>query len=228
MNALDAMKPLWWLIHKDLRRAFRAQSIWPAMLLLGLLLVCLLGIHIDLPKEQTESLVGGLLWLSIAITGTLAVEWSFVSERENRCWETLTLYPVAPSVLYVAKLLINVVSLLVLEMVLIPVFTAITDVSLLLHPWAIISTAALGSIGFAAVGTLISAASMSLQNRGGVVALLFLPLVTPVVLACARATGMLLAEEIDAQWWRWIQFLTVFAIVSMSIGVVIFEVQLEE
>jgi heme exporter protein B len=228
MNARGAMKPLWWLIHKDLSRAFRAQSIWPAMLLLGLLLVCLLGIHIDLPNEQKEPLVGGFLWITIAFAGTLAVESSFASERENRCWEMLTLYPIAPSMLYVAKLLINVVSLLVLEIVLIPAFIAMTDVPLLAHPWAMVLTAALGNIGFAAIGTLVSAATINLQGRSGVVALLFLPLVTPVVLACARATGMLLAGEVDAQWWQWIQFLAAFAVVSTSIGVVVFEVQLEE
>jgi heme exporter protein B len=198
------------------------------MLLLGLMLACLLGIHIDLPREQKEPLVAGILWLAIAFAGTLAVESSFASERENRCWEMLTLYPVAPSIFFVAKLLMNVVSLMVLEVVLIPAFIAMTDVPLLANPWAMILTATVGNTGFAAIGTLISAASINLQDRGGIVALLFLPLVTPVVLACARATGMLLDGEVDAQWWQWIRFLAVFAIVSTSIGAVVFDVQLEE
>ena len=115
MNPRLAMKTLWWLLHKDLSRAFRAQSSWPPMLLLGLMLVCLLGIHIDLPREQKEPLVCGFVWLAIAVAGTLAIESSFASERENRCWEMLVLYPVAPSMLFVAKLLINVASLLVLR-----------------------------------------------------------------------------------------------------------------
>jgi heme exporter protein B len=223
-----AIQPIWWIIHKDLKRAIRAHSIWPTMLLLGLLLVSLIAMQIDLPDEQKQSVVSGLLWLAVAFAGTLAVEWSFVSEREDGCWQTLTLYPVAPSLLYMAKVSTNVVSLIVLEIVLVPLFVVMTDVSLLAHPAAMVAIALLGNVGFAATGTLVSAVSASLQSRGGLVALLFLPLVAPVLLGCARATALMLAGEIEAQWWRWFQFLGVFAVLFTMTGALIFEYQMEE
>ena len=130
-STYETAKSVWWLIHKDLIREVRARAMWPAMLMLGLLLVSILAMHIDLPKEQKEHLIGGLLWLAIVFAGTLALEWSFANEREDGCWKTLTLYPIAPSMLFLAKMLINVMSLVILELVLIPLFVVLTDVPLL-------------------------------------------------------------------------------------------------
>ncbi len=228
ISAQEKLKSLWWLIHKDLIREVRAHAFWPAMLMLGLLLVCTLAMHIDLPKEQKEHVIGGLLWLAIVFAGTLALEWSFANELDHGCWKTLTMYPVAPSILFLSKMLLNIISLVILELVLLPLFVVMTDVPLLARPGAIALIAGLGNIGFAAAGTLISAITANLRSRGGLLALLFLPLVMPVVLACAGATGMMLTDEMDGQWWRWIQFLAVCAVVFTVIGALVFEFVTEE
>ncbi len=228
ISAQTTLKSLSWLIHKDLTRELRAHNVWPTMLLLGLIMVCVLGTHINLLNEQKEQVVGGLLWVAIVFAGTLAMESSFASEREDGCWQTLRLYPLAPSMLFFAKMLVNVTSIVLLELVLIPLFVVMTDVPLLARPGAIALIATLGNIGFAAAGTLVSAITADLRSRGGLLALLFLPLVMPVILACARTTGMMLANEMDAQWWQWIQFLVVSAIVFTVVGAVLFEVVMEE
>ena len=224
----NTIKSLCWLVHKDLIREIRTHAAWPAMLLLGVLLVCLLATQIDLPKDQKDHVIGGLLWLAIVFAGTLALEWSFASERADGCWQTLKLYPIAPSLLYLSKVVINVLSLTILEVTLIPLFIVMTDVHLLARPGAIVLITALGNMAFAAAGTLISAITANLRSRGGLLALLFLPLVTPVILACAATTSSALAGECDEQWWSWIQFLTVCAVTFTSVGALLFEVVVEE
>jgi heme exporter protein B len=184
--------------------------------------------QVDLPLEDKGRVGGGLLWLAIAFSGTLALDRSFASERDGGCWQSLALYPIAPSVLFLAKMAVNVVSLVLLELVLIPIFIVMTDVPLLARPGAIALIAALGNIGFAAIGTLVSAITADLRNRGSLVALLVLPLVMPVVLASAEATSMTLAGDVDRQWWRWIQLLAVFATVFTALGALVFEVVMEE
>ncbi len=228
ITTLKAIRSLWWLVHKDVSREIRAHAVWPAMLLLGVLLVCLLATQIDLPNDQKEHVIGGMLWIAIVFAGTLALEWSFAGEREDGCWRTLKLYPIAPSVLFLSKLVINVASLTLLEVVLIPLFVVMTDVPLLARPGAIALIAAVGNIGFAAAGTLISAVTVNLRSRGGLLALLFLPLVMPVVLGCAATTSSMLAGEFGPQWWRWIQFLALCATVFTIVGALLFEVLLEE
>jgi heme exporter protein B len=228
MPARTTVASIWWLVHKDLTRELRARSVWPGMLLLGLVLVFLLVTQIDLLTEQTEYALGGLLWLVIFFAGTLALERSFANECDDGCWQTLTLYPVAPSVLFLGKMAVNFASLVILEIVLVPTFIVMTDVPLLARPGAFALVALLGNVGFAAVGTLISAITIELRNRGGLVALLLLPLMLPVVFGSAETTRLMLAGEIDAQWWRWIHLLAVFAIVFTVVGALIFEFVVEE
>lgn len=228
MQARETMKLLWWLIHKDLSREIRAHHVWPGMVLLGLVLVFLLATQLDLPMEQKAQVAGGLLWLAIFFAGTLACERSFTSEREAGCWQLLSLYPVPPSVLFLAKLTANFVALVALELVLVPVFMVLSDVAIASRPGALVLIAALSNVGFAAVGTLVSGLTAGVRHRGGLLALLLLPLVVPLVFGSAEATRLLITGRMGAQWWLWIQLLAVFAALFTVVGALLFEFVLEE
>lgn len=228
MRVHDTVKSLWWLIGKDLTRERRAHHVWPGMLLLGLVLVFLLTAQLDLPAQQQARVGGGLLWLAIFFAGTLALERSFTSEREAGCWQALSLYPVGPSVLYFSKLAVNIVALAILECVLVPAFIVLSDVPLAARPIHIALIAALGNVGFAAVGTLVSGLTAGLRHRGGLLALLLLPLVTPILLGSAEATRLSLAGQFDPLGWRWVQLLAICAIVFTVVGALAFEFVLEE
>jgi heme exporter protein B len=228
MPVHGAVRSCWWLIRKDLTREVRAQQMWPGMLLLGLGVVLLLAAQVDLPTAAKTRVVGGLLWLAIFFAGTLALERSLAGERDAGCWEVLRLCPIAPSVVYLAKLAVNLVSLVVLEALLIPAFVVLTDVALLERPGPIVLIVTLADVGFVAVGTLVSGLTAGLRRRGGLLALLLLPLVAPVVLGAAEATRLVLAGQIDPLWWRWIQLLAIFATAFIVIGALTFEFVMEE
>ena len=83
--------------------------------------------------------------------------------------------------------------------------------------------AALGNLGIAAVGTLLSALTSGTRHTGSMLALLALPLAVPVVLAAAKATQGLGGDQIDADCWRWVQLLGVFAGVFTAAGVLLFD-----
>jgi heme exporter protein B len=123
---------------------------------------------------------------------------------------------------------VNFVSLVILEAVLLPAFIVFSDVPLLARPAPILLIAALGSVGLAAVGTLVSMLASGLQHRGGLIALLLLPLITPLMLGSAEATRMTLAGQLDTDWWQWIRLLGVFAVVFTVAGAFAFEFTIEE
>jgi heme exporter protein B len=228
MSSGSSITSLWWLIHKDLVRELRTFRILPGMLLLGVVLVALLALQIDLPAHDEGPIMGGLLWVAILFAGTLLVEPLFATERANGCWETLLHYPAAPAVLFLAKMTVCFVSMTILELLIIPLFTALTDVPLLSRPAAMIVIAGLSNIGFAAIGTMAGAITADVRNRSGLIAVLLFPLLMPVVLASASATKLMLADEMDQAWWRWIQLLGVFATVFIIFGAMIFEFIIEE
>jgi heme exporter protein B len=227
MNARESAVCYWWLVHKDLVREVRAPQVLPRVVFFGLVLAVLLTMPMDLAVEQQASVMGGLLWISILFAGTLAIERPFTSEHDNGCWDALKLYPLAPSVLFFAKMTVNLITLVVLESVLVLVFTVLTDVPLLAKPGEIIWTIVLTSIGFAAVGTIFGALSAGLRTRGGLLAVVLLPLVVPLLLSSAAATRILLSGENDTLWW-WLQLLAVFALTFTIVGTLAFEFILEE
>jgi heme exporter protein B len=178
--------------------------------------------------EQRVRVGGGLLWLAIFFAGTLACDRSFASEREGESWPALALLPLAPSVLFLAKMTVNLVALVVLELVLVPACIVLLDIPFGTRPGPLLITALLGNVGFAAVGTLVSGLTSGVRHRGGLLPLLLLPLLVPVVLAAAETTRLALEGQIDDLWWRWIQLLATFALVFTAAGAMLFEYVMEE
>jgi len=211
----------WWLIHKDLIVEHRTRQAWPAMLLLGIVVAVVFSLQMELLPEQSPAVAGGLLWLATLFAGLIAIERTCAAEQQDGCWDGLVLYPIAPATIYLAKLSVNVIALLALECVLIPLFVVLAGVPLLQHPWAMALIAMLGSVGIAAVGTLVSTLARGLQQRGAVLSLLVMPLVVPVVLAAAEATRLIAQDDLGSQWWRWVQFLGAFAVVFTTVGIVL-------
>ena len=219
---------LWWIIHKDLVSECRARRVWPAMLLLGITVALTFALQMDLLPEQKRRIVGSLLWLAIFFAGSLAVDRSFASEREDGCWEGLMLYPISPTAVYLAKLVVNVVALAALQCVLIPLFVVLSDVPLLAHPGPMLAVALLGNLGIAAIGTLLSAMAAGIRHSGSLLVLLVLPLAIPIVLAAAEATRLIAENDLGPEWWRWVQLLGAFACVFTVAGTVLFDFVVEE
>jgi heme exporter protein B len=219
---------LWWILWKDLVSECRSRRVWPAMLLLGIVVGFTFAGQMDLPAEQQQRVAGGLVWLAIFLAGMPAVERSFAAEREDGCWEGLRLYPISPGGIYLAKLAVNVVALAVLEGVLIPLFVVLSGVPLLAHPGATLLVAVLGNLALAAAGTLLGALAAGSRHSPYLVPLLVLPMAVPAVLAAAEATRLAMDGEFGEPWWHWIQVLAAFAVLFTTIGIALFDFVIEE
>ncbi len=219
---------LWWIIHKDLISECRARRVWPAMLLLGIVVALVFSIQMDLLPDQKRRMVGSLLWLAIFFAGMLAIDRSFAAEREEGCWEGLLLYPISPTAVYLAKLAVNVVALGAVQCVLIPLFAVLSDVPLLARPGPMLAVALLGNLGIAAVGTLLSAMASGIRQNGSLLVLLVLPTVIPVVLAAAEATRLIAENDLGAAWWRWVQLLGAFALIFVIAGSILIDFAVED
>lgn len=228
MPAGHSLRAFWWLVVKDLVGELRGRRAWPAMLLLGLLLVLLLEIQIDLSGEQKNRVICGLLWLDVFFAGTLALERSFASEREEGCWRVLFCYPISPTMVFLAKMAVNFVALALLEAVLVPAFTIFSGVPLLERPWLLGVVLVLGNLGFISVGVLASALTSHSSHKGGLLALVLLPLVTPVLLGAAEATRLAVIGDLNEQWWSWIQLLATFSVLFTSLGILVFHFAIED
>jgi heme exporter protein B len=218
----------WWLIRKDLTLEMRTGSVWPPMCLMGLLVTALLSFQIQLPAEQLRNIAGSLLWLATFFVAMPAIERTFAVEREEGCWHALRLYPVNPTLFYLAKLAGNLLTLLVAQVALIGLFIIFLDYPIYDRPGAILTVALLGDLSLAAVGTLFSAFSLGLRRNVGLVTLVILPVTIPVVVAAAEATRLLVEDPLPAAWWHWVRLLGVFSVIFVTAGVVLIDYLVEE
>lgn len=220
---------MWYLmIHKDLIREYRAPRAWQGMCLLGVALTMIICLQVDLPVGQKSRTIGAMFWLAAYFAGTVALDRSFSCERDEGCWHGLLQYPVMPATLFLAKLTVNFIALCCLDGVLVPAFVAFSDTPLLRQPLQFLAVLLLANVGFAAVGTLLSALVDGMQQRGNLLVLLLLPLVTPLVLGASRATSAPLVLERAVEWQGWTQLLAVFAFLFVSLGAMLFEFVIEE
>lgn len=226
-ESLRRMAGFWWIVHKDLVSEFRSRRVWPAMLLMGIVVALLFSIQMNLLPEQKRQILGGLLWLSVFFAGTSLFDRSFALEREDGCQGALQLLPVGPGTVFLAKLTVNALALLALEGLLIPLFFILSDLSLGAHAGPLLLIAVLASPALAAVGTLVSGLAVG-QGRGGLLVLVVLPLAVPVLLAAAECTRLALESRLDEVWWRWLQLLGAFAVIFVAAGVLLFEYVIED
>jgi heme exporter protein B len=216
------------LVRKDLRREWRARMTWPAVVLLGFLVVLTLELQSDFPAEIKHQFVGSLLWLAVFFAGALGLEQSFADEKDNGCWDALRMYPTSPGAIYAAKLLFNFAMLMGVAAVLIPLLAALADAPLLERPPTMLMVAVLANLGLAAIGTLIGGLINGVRRRGNLLVLLLLPLTLPVLLGAGEATRLMIAGDLGAEFWRWIQLLAAFVVMFVTASVLIFDFVMED
>ena len=218
---------LWWLIHKDLIAEWRARRVWPVMLVLGAVVSVLISLQLDWLPHHKPRVACSLFWLAVFFAGMLAVDRSFAAEREENCWEALTLYPLSPTTIYFAKLIVNSLALSAVQIVLIPLFGALCDMPWLASPAALLLIVVCGNVGIAAVGTLVSAVAARI-GHDNLLVILVLPLVVPVLVAAAEASQILVTVDSGDDWWHWFELLAAFSVVYVTAGAVLMEFVLEE
>jgi heme exporter protein B len=160
--------------------------------------------------------------------GTVLVERSIASEQEEGCWDALRVYPVSPTAVYLGKTLLNFILLCGLTAVITPLFLLFSGVSLLHSAGHFVLVAALANLGVASLGTLVGSVAIGLRRKGGLVALIQLPLAVPVLLAAGDATRRLAEGDLGRDFWRWAQLLAAFAAMFLTLGVLVFEFLVEE
>lgn len=228
MSRSGTLSQLCWLVHKDLVVESRTLQAWPAMLLLGITVAVVFSLQLDVPVDQRPAATGTMLWLATLFAGLVAIERSGTAEQQAGCWDALSTYPLPAWTIYAAKLVVNVIALLVLQCFLVPLFAALADVALLSHPGAMAVVVLLGCVGLASVGTLVATLTNGLHQRGAILSVLAIPLLLPLVLSAAEATRLLAEGSFDGEWWRWVQLLGSFAIIFTTLGVTLFGFLMEE
>jgi heme exporter protein B len=110
-------------------------------------------------------------------------------------------------------------------LVALPVFAALYRLTL--APGPLLLATLLGTLGFAAVGTLFAAVAANTRAREALLPLLLFPVLVPVVIGAVQATAQSIAGA-PGGGPPWLGLLAAFDAIFLTLGYVVFEYVVEE
>lgn len=203
------------LLRKELRLEFRTRELLAATIVFGLIVVVLFSFALNPTPDETRRYGPGLLWIAFLFAGSLMLNPSFAREHENETLDALRMAPISSFAVLLGKMAANFIFLAIAEVVLVPAFAVLYNVSLGEVAGRLIAILALGTAGIAIVGTVFSAISAHARMRELLLPLLLLPVLVPLLIAAVEATGDLLAPA-TVSIGGWLEVLGAFDVVFLT------------
>ena len=120
-------RPMAALVWKDVLLELRSRDIIISAVVFGFLVVVVFNFALNVNPQRVTELAPGILWVSFAFAGTLAMSRAFVREREQGGLEGLLLAPVSRDAIFLGKVLVSFIFMLIIEAALLPVFAALLN-----------------------------------------------------------------------------------------------------
>src|SRR5699024_1577169 len=224
------IRPALAIAWKDIYFEWKTKQNITTMLIFSGLIIVIFSFAFDPSNAAVQALVPGMIWVITIFAGVLGLNRSFTSEKQDDRIYNFVIAPVDPSSVYIGKFLANLLFVLGTQLIAIPLLFILFDFHVIgfarLGYFIIILF--LGTVGFIAVGTLLAALASHAKSSEMLLPVLLFPLVTPVVIAAVQATKIVLVDlhELGAAM-SWVQLITVYDVVFIVVGFILFEYVLE-
>ncbi|HLF01902.1 MAG TPA: heme exporter protein CcmB [Anaerolineales bacterium] len=223
---MSFLKGTFAIVRKDLTAEMRSRELVSAMLVFSLLVVLIFNFALELDKQARENVAAGVLWVTFTFAGTLGLNRSFAAEKDRGSFDGLLLAPVDRNAIYFGKLIGTILFMLIVEAIIIPIFTILYGISL--FQLMLFGVVLLGTLGYAAVGTLLACMAAHTRTRDVLLPILLFPVTIPVVIAAVKATSGILLQSEWNEIGIWINLLLVYDVIFIAVAVMVFEYLVEE
>jgi heme exporter protein B len=223
------MRTVLTVLRKDLLLELRTLETVPAMALFSV--VTFVIFHFGLNRASIAGqLAAGVLTVTLLFAAMLGVNRLFVAEREQGGFDAFLLAPVDRTTLLVAKAAALFTFLVALEVVAVPAFGLLLLGPSLGPPLpGLVAVLALGDLGLAVIGTLVSAIAVHTRARDLIGPIVGLPLLIPALIAIARAAAPLLAGHgHTSPPGKWMAILALYDVVFALLAYAVFDFLLED
>jgi heme exporter protein B len=209
------------IVWKDVLAELRTKEMFSSMFVFALLLIVIFSFSFDLRVEKVAEVAPGVLWVTFAFAGTLELNRSLSAEIEEARMDGLLLAPMERSTIYFGKMLGNLLFISATEAVMLPIFSAVFNLNLI-RP-AFLLTIFLGTVGFAAVGTLLSTMAANTRAREVMLPVLLFPIILPVVISAVKLTAGILDGLPWASLTSWLRLLIGFDVIFLTVSYMTFD-----
>ena len=222
MNTLAAI--LW----KDIINELRTKEIIFSMAAFSVVLVVIFNFSLVINKDNISHLVPSLLWISIIFVGTLGLSRTFAIEKENSAITGILISPVDRSMLYFAKVLSNLLYIIVIQLLLLFLFIVLFNINLKGNTMLLIVVMLLGAVGFSTLGTLFSTMAINTKLRELLLPVVLFPVIIPVIINVVKATSVIFNGGGYAQISPFLNILISFDIIFLVTSALVYEFVVEE
>lgn len=211
---------------KDLAAELRSRELLSAMLVFSVLVLLIFYFALELDIKARMDITAGALWVTFAFAGTLGLNRSMAIEKDRGCLDGLLLAPVDRSAIYFGKAISSLAFMLIVEAIVLPLYSVMYNVNLF-HP-GLLGVTLLGSVGYAAVGTLLAAMSVQTRTRDVLLPILLFPVVIPVLVAAVKASSGFLTGAEMVEILPWVNILIVYDVIFIAVAFMVFDFVVEE
>ncbi len=218
------LQSVWLMTRKDILIEARSREILFTTLFFAVSCVLVFAFGFVREGKPVQDAAAGILWISIAFSGTLALGRAFERERQSETLRALMMAPIDRPALYVGKLLGVLLLLGTVEIIVVPLVALMFQAPLFNHPFLMLGLLVTGTVGFCAVGTLFAAMLVRARSRDVLLPVLLYPITIPVIIAGVRGTAALLQVEVDLPMARaWLSMLAFFDVMFITLALWTFE-----
>lgn len=229
------------LAMKDIRIEGRAREVLPAMVTFVLAVMLLLAFSLPPGSRVTDRVrflpgsvplvdaLAGFLWVTVLFAGLIGFARLFELEREEAAMDALLLVPLDRSGLFLAKALVNLAFLVLVQLVTIPLFVLLFGLELGARWAPLVLVVLLVDVGFVSLGTLFAAISSRARSRELLLPVLALPALVPIFIAGTELTAdAFLGASFAAMAERgWFVVLITFDVIFGIVGALAFDFVLD-
>jgi heme exporter protein B len=182
---------------KDLRTERRSLANFSGVLFLALLMLLLFGFALGPDAAGLREAAAGIIWLAVLFSGVLAF---------NRSYQ------------------VELAFVLGVEVIVVPLAAVLFHADLTRAGVALAAVMLLGTVGFVTLGTFYAAVASRTRAREVLLPLLLLPMLVPVLIAAAKATGALTSGDVMGDAASWIRLLVAFDLIFLTASLAVYDV----
>lgn len=216
------------VVRKDLLVEMRSKQRLATMGGFAILVGVLFNYALDQTLVAPQDIAAGLIWMTLVFAGVMGVGRTFELEAEDGAFQGVLLSPIPRDALYLGKVISNFVLVAAVVGLVLAVFGLFFQLDYGSHPLVLGAVLALGALGFVALATLFGAVSSGTTLGDTLLPILVFPLLVPMVVFGASATGRLLlgrpVSEVEGQ----LRMLAAFAVLATAVGAALFRYVVED
>jgi len=216
----------WVLVWKDLVQEWRSRDVLTSMFAFAVLSLFIFNYALELSPIDRAEIAPGLIWVVMVFAGTLGLNRSFAAEQDQGSFEGLMMAVPELSVIYLAKMITNLLMMFGLAILVIPIYSLLYNQPLFdLRFFGILM---LGAWGYSAAGTLISSMTVQTRMRDLLLPVLLFPLLLPVNMAVVKSGSAIIAVSAVPEFQSWINLLLVYDVIMTVVSIMVFEYVIRE